>query len=366
MPPYNRDMRLTLQIHALPTEDQKAVLLETMERFNAAATFAARVGFEAGVFSQPSIHHRCYAEIRERFGLSAQMAVRAIGKAVETFKRDKKRLPEFRPRGAITYDERILGWKGLDRVSLWVLGGRMLLPIAYGEYQRGRLDRLKGQVDLVYRGGEFYLYATIDLPEGDAVEVHDFLGVDLGIVNIAADSDGNTYSGEQIEAVRRRHHRNRRSLQKRGTRSAKRRLKRLSGREARFRRDTNHRISKTLIQQAKGTGRGVALEELTHIRERTTVRAKDRARHSGWAFGQLRAFVEYKARLVGVPVVLVDPRDTSRTCAECGHCEKANRRSQAEFRCLACDHSTNADLNAARNVRARAVVSQLETRQAAA
>ncbi len=341
-------------------------MLETMERFNAAASHAARVGFEAGVFSQPSIHARCYSELRERYGLSAQMAVRAIGKAVEVFKRDRKHCPQFRPYGAITYDERILGWKGLDRVSLWALGGRMLLPIAYGEYQRERLERLKGQVDLVYRGGEFYLLASIDLPEGAPVEVCDLLGVDLGVVNLATDSDGAVYSGEAVERVRRRHHRNRRRLQTRGTRSAKRRLRRLSGREARFRRDVNHCISKALVHLAKGTARGIALEELTHIRERTTVRAKDRARHSGWAFSQLRSFVEYKAQLAGVVVVLVDPRDTSRTCAECGHCEKANRRSQAEFACRTCGHSANADLNAARNVRARAIVNWPTMRRAVA
>ena len=82
------------------------------------------------------------------------------------------------------------------------------------------------------------------------------------------------------------------------------------------------------------------------IRERTTVRAKDRAQHSGWAFAQLRAFVCYKAKLAGVPVVFVDARNTSRTCSACGHCEKGNRKSQAEFVCQHCGFSENADLNA--------------------
>ena len=170
-----------------------------MERSNEAASFAAKVGFEAGVSSQPSIHRRCYAEIRQRFGLSAQMAVRAIGKAVEAFAtlkaKGREECPGFRTRGAITYDERILSFKGLDRVSLWTLAGRMILPLAYGEYQGQRFDRIKGQVDLVYRDGRFYLYATVDLPEVTPIEPVDFLGVNLGIVNLATDSDGNTYSG---------------------------------------------------------------------------------------------------------------------------------------------------------------------------
>jgi putative transposase len=90
-----------------------------------------------------------YREIRERFGLSAQMAVRAIGKAVECFQRDKTKCPAFKPHGAVTYDERILGFKGVDRVSLWTMTGRMVLPLAYGEYQGQRFGRIKGQCDLV-------------------------------------------------------------------------------------------------------------------------------------------------------------------------------------------------------------------------
>lgn len=95
-------MKLTLQLQLLPDADQKPVLLDTRERFNAAALYVAKVGFEAGVFSPPSLHGRCYREIRARFGLSAQMAVRAIGKTVEVFARDKTTGPVFKPHGAVT------------------------------------------------------------------------------------------------------------------------------------------------------------------------------------------------------------------------------------------------------------------------
>lgn len=351
-------MKLTIQLQLLPAPDQKPNLLATMERFNEAATFAAKLGFEHVVFSQPSIHKLAYREIRERFGLSAQMAVRAIGKAVECFKRDRTKCPVFKPRSAVTYDNRILGFKGLDKVSLWTLAGRMILPLVYGEYQGERFDRMKGQVDLVYRGGKFFLYATVDVPDKAPIEVKDFLGVDLGIINIATDSDGESYSGEPVERTRRRHHENRKRFQKRGTKGAKKRLKKLAGREARFRKQENHRISKELVLKAKDTGRGIALEDLKGIRDRTTVRAEDRAKHSGWSFSQLRLFVEYKATLAGVPVVTVDPRNTSRTCNACGHCEKANRKNQAEFVCKHCGHSTNADRNAALNIRDRAAVNR--------
>lgn len=353
---YTVRMKLTLQMQLVTTAEQREVLLSTMERFNEAATFAARAGFEAGVFSQPSIHKLAYSAIRERFGLSAQMAVRAIGKAVEVFRRDKANCPSFRPRGAVTYDERILSFKGLDKVSLWTLSGRMVLAMIYGEYQGRRFDRIKGQVDLVYRSGKFFLYATVDLPDKAPIDPKDWLGVDLGIVNIATDSDGNTYSGEAVEKARRRRHESRRSYQKTGTKSAKRRLKKMARREANYRRNENHRISNELVRLAKGTDRGIALEDLKGIRDRTTVRAKDRAKHSGWAFAQLQAFVGYKAKLAGIPVAFVDARNTSRTCSACGHCEKGNRKSQSEFACKHCGFSENADRNAARNVRDRAVV----------
>src|ERR1043166_5606056 len=143
-------MKLTLQLQLLPDAAQRHRILQTIERVNEAATFAAKCGFDAGVFSQPSIHKLAYAEIRERFGLSAQMAVRAIGKAVECFARDKTACPVFKPHGAITYDERIFSFKGTDRVSLWALPqGRMIVTLLYGEYQKQRFDRIKGQADLV-------------------------------------------------------------------------------------------------------------------------------------------------------------------------------------------------------------------------
>ncbi|MGO8902309.1 MAG: zinc ribbon domain-containing protein, partial [Isosphaeraceae bacterium] len=81
---------------------------------------------------------------------------------------------------------------------------------------------------------------------------------------------------------------------------------------------------------------------------------EQRNRLSGWAFFQLRTFVEYKAAPAGVPVVAVDPRNTSRTCHECGHCEKANRKSQSEFECRACGHRSHADLVGARIIGSRA------------
>jgi putative transposase len=349
-------MKLTLQLKLVPTPAQHAALLATMRAFNAAASHAAQVGFADHVFTQLSIHRRCYRELRDRFGLSSQMAVRAIGKAVEVFKREKRQCPVFRPEGAMTYDERLLGWKGPAHVSLLTLQGRQIVAMVYGEYQAGYLSRLKGQVDLVYRDGAFFLYATIELPEETPIEPTRFLGVDLGIVNIATDSDGNAYTGEAIELVRQRHHTARQTYQATGTKSAKRRLKKMAGTQARFQRWANHGLAKRLVQYAKDTQAALSLEELTGIRDRMTVRKRQRAKQHNWSFRQLRTFLSYKAQRAGLLVVCVDPRNTSRTCSRCGFVDKRNRRSQAEFSCLRCGHTPHADTNAARNLATRALV----------
>jgi len=178
----------------------------------------------------------------------------------------------------MTYDERLLGWKGPAHVSLLTLHGRQVVAMVYGEYQAGFLKRLQGQVDLVYRDGTFFLYATIEIPEDAPMQPTRFLGVDLGIANIATDSDGHSYTGEAIETVRQRHHTARQTSQATGTKSAKRRLKQMAGKQARFQRWANHGLAKRLVQYAKDTKAALVLEELTNIRDRITVRKGQRAK----------------------------------------------------------------------------------------
>src|SRR5215510_5756718 len=108
----------------------------------------------------------------------------------------------------------------------------------------------------------------------------------------------------------------------------------MAGKQARFQRWVNHGIAKKLVQLAKDTKAALVLEELTHIRSRITARKRQRNKQSNWSFGQLRSFITYKAQQAGVPLVLIDPRNTSRECSRCGHVEKKNRRSQVEFLCL--------------------------------
>ena len=254
------------------------------------------------------------------------------------------------------FDQRMMSFKGVDRVSLLSLAGRVVVPFVMGKYQAERFSKAVGQCDLILRkDGKWFLLCVVDLPEGTPTSATDFIGVDLGIVEIATDSDGTAYSGKAVETVRRKHNLQRKRLGRRNTKGAKKKLKRVAGKEARFRKHTNHVLSKAIVESAKRTGRGIALEDLTHIRGRVTARGGDaRNRLGGWGFAQLRSFIEYKARLAGVFVVTVDPRNTSRTCSVCGHCEKANRKNQSEFLCRSCGHHANADENAARNLRAQA------------
>ena len=355
-------MKLTLQTQLLPTPKDAAKLMATVERFNEAATWLAAVAFERKLANKFELQKLCYAELRRRFGLSSQMAIRCIAQVVEAYKKDKDKRPKYRRHSAMPFDQRMVSFKGPDRVSLLTLEGRVIVPFIMGKYQAERFGFAKGQCDLVLRhDGKWFLLVTVEVPDGTKPPTTDFLGVDLGVINIAVDSDGRKHTSEKIEAKRVQYATRRRTLGKttRGARRSKRRhchkaIVRSKKREARYKRDLNHQISKQLVAKAKDTGRGIGMENLKGIRGRTRFRKRQRAKISGWSFFQLRSFVEYKATLAGVAFEGVDPRDSSRTCAECRHCDKTNRKSQSEFECGMCGHKAHADVNSARILGSRA------------
>jgi IS605 OrfB family transposase len=342
----------------LDIEDQDAALAATQRAFNAAATWIARVCWDEGIANINTAHHRVYGETRADFGLGAQLAVCARAKAVEAIKATKAKrretCPTFGPRGSIRYDARTYRLMSLDRVSLNTLQGRVVCRLVLGTRQYTMLVDPAwevGRADLVWCAGVYYLHLTQSREAPPEAEPDGgTLGVDLGIANLATDSEGEHFTGKIVHLVRTRYHLRRQRLQKMGTRNAKRRIRRMGQREARFQRDTNQRISKKLVQKATVARKALALEDLPGIRERTTVRRVHRYERHSWAFFQLRAHIAYKAAWAGVPVHLVDPRNTSRTCSACGHCEKANRKSQAEFLCQRCGFAANADYNAALNI----------------
>ncbi|MGZ7171812.1 MAG: transposase, partial [Halobacteriota archaeon] len=255
----------------LPTEEQKQQLLRTMERFNEACEFVSAYAYEHRRFGKVFLQRDLYYEIRHRFGLSAQLTVRAVGKVSESYKRERTARHHFNRHSAVVYDERILTFKSLDCVSILTLEGRIKVPVVIGEYAQLERRRVRGQADLIYRHGTFYLCAVVDASEDTPITPKGCLGIDMGVTNIATTSDGVQYTSEQADTTRTRYQRLRSTLQHVGTKSAKRHLKRVSGRERRFKTSLNHVIAKRIVQTAKDTERAIAVEDLTHIRARTTV-----------------------------------------------------------------------------------------------
>ncbi|MFI1563094.1 RNA-guided endonuclease InsQ/TnpB family protein [Streptomyces sp. NPDC020490] len=372
-------MKLVVQVKLMPTPAQATALDATLRACNEAASWVAEVAFAARDFRIFALRKRCYAEVRHRWRLGAQAAQHVVKKTADAYTvmratvnapasvkrsrkhRDVSRPVAFRPQSAQPYDDRMLSWQTASRtVALWTVEGR-LKQVAFTGSPR-QLDMLaryrRGESDLVKRDGAFFLHAVCEVPEA-ALNTGpvDFLGVDLGIVDIATTSDGEIMSGRQLNRCRVRDRALRSKLHGKKTKSAKRRARRRCRKEARRTRDINHKIAKRIVAEAERTGRGVGLEDLTGIRGRVRLGKPQRATLHTWAFAQLRRFIAYKARLAGVPVVYVDPAYTSRTCAECGHLDKANRVSQAWFACRACGFVDRADRNASRNIRARAWMS---------
>ena len=350
-------MKLIARIKLLPSKEQAKALKETLERANTACDAISTEAWHSKTFGQYALHQLTYHSIKESFGLSAQVVVRCVAKVADAYKLDRETKRTFKTYGAIAFDDRILSWyTDKQLVSIWTVAGRQKIAYTTGSRQKRLLESRLGETDLVFHKGNFYLLAMCEVPEPTPADVDEVLGVDFGIANLATDSDGQVYSGEQVEAKRQWYAERRATLQKVSTRSAKRKLRKMSGRQRRYQADVNHCISKLLVRKAQDTNRSLAIEELKGIRARTTVRKSQRAKHHNWAFRQLRTLVEYKAVIAGVRVLHVDPRDTSRTCAACGHCEKANRKSQSEFVCQSCHHSAHADLNAALNIQRLGIV----------
>jgi len=340
------------------------VLTATMRSFNEAATWIAQVCWSEKISNTNTAHHRVYQETRTRFGLGSQLAVCARAKAVEAIKSGKQRMkatcPTFGSRGAVRYDARTFRLMSLDRVSLSTMGPRIVCRMLPGPHQHALLVDPAwtiGGADLVWREGTYSLHITQNRATPATTGSGGVLGVDLGRTELATDSDGEYYSGAKVKGMRAYHRQRRRIVQKVGTHSARRKLRKTKRRESRFTRNTNHVISKALVAKAAMSCKELALEDLTGIGG-ANVRHEQRAEHHSWSFYELRQQITYKAAAASVPVVLVDPAYTSQACSGCGHCERANRRSQGSFLCRSCGVTMNADWNGARNIAYRAAVNQ--------
>ncbi|MEU8260316.1 transposase [Micromonospora sp. NPDC048999] len=364
-----------MQVRLFPDVGQEAALRDTLTLCNEAANLVSAEAYRTRVYGKQSLQRLTYGRLKG-MGLSAQPAIHVARKVAGTYtalkssilagnlgkpgsKRRRKAEAKpiaFRRDAAQPFDDRCLSWQIADRtVSIWAVGGRLnRVRFACSEQQYSTLvTHRKGESDLVHRDGKWYLYATCDIPDAQVKQPDGFLGVDLGIANIATTNDGTRHSGKGLNRVRHRNQRLRAKLQRIGTKSAKRLLKARRRKEARFATDTNHRIAKQIVAEAERTGRGIALENLTGIRDRVRLRRPQRVTLHSWAFHQLGQFIAYKAKRTGVALVHVNPAYTSQGCCACGHIAKANRLNQSTFRCTSCGFAEHADVNAARNIATR-------------
>jgi IS605 OrfB family transposase len=353
-------------------------LAATVGLANRQADVVSRVAFERCLprLREVDVRRLCYGDLKDA-GLGAQAAQHVIKKVVDAYtalragikagnlgrESSKRRVKAeskpivFRADGAVTYDDRMLSWNhDAQTVSIWTVHGRMKDVRFVGHPDQLKLlrEHRRGESDLVWRDGRWFLIATVDVPEPELVEPVDWIGVDRGIANLATTSDGLNFSGRRLSRYRRWHARKRTELQAKRTKSATRLLKRRAHRETRHARHVNHRIGKEVVAVAQRTGRGIALEDLQGIRDRVRLRRDQRATLTSWPFHHLGQVVEYKARRAGVPVLAVDARYTSQRCPRCGHTAKSNRSSRDWFCCRRCGLAGPADFVAAVNVRARA------------
>jgi IS605 OrfB family transposase len=331
-----------------PTPEQASEIDATLQAFAAACDFAADVARSIGSTNKVKVQHACYREIRERFGLSANLAIRAIARACAALKVPAKMHSKFTPT-SIDYDARIFAFQEWNwTFGLTLLTGRAKIATRLGDRQKSLLKGRKPTAAVLVkrRNGEYFLHVQLTDEAPPNIETDGVLGVDLGRRRIAVDSDGTIHEATEINRVRKHYPKVRRSAQAKGTRGSKRFLKRLSGREKRHQRAINHVISRRLVDKAKETRRTIALEDLSGIRERTKARKAQRYVQHSWSFYQLRQFVAYKAQDAGVPVVFVDPRNTSKRCHVCG---EIGHRDALLFSCT--NHGDfDADLNAALNI----------------
>jgi len=354
-------MKLTAKIKLDTTNEQFESLKQTMVIANKACNLISEQAWQSKTFGQYNLQKLIYYFVKDAFSLTAQVVIQCITKVADSYKLDKDTQRKFKLLGAITYDSRILSWKTDKQfVSIWSTKGRLKIPYLCGERQKEILKFQQGETDLVLIGGVFYLHTTCNIENPMPEDFKDVIGVDRGIKNIATLSTGDNFAANHLLSVRCRYRNIRKKLQKKGTVSAKRLLKKRKRKESRFATHTNHVISKAIVAKAKDTKSSIILEDLKNIRKRTTVRKKQRTTHHSWGFHQLAQFIEYKALLAGVSVIYIDPRNTSRECIACGCIDKANRKSQSVFSCVKCGYTANADINAAMVIanRGRAAVNQ--------
>jgi putative transposase len=386
-------MDRTVKIQLKPTPEQAQVLTETLEQFTHAFNSVVAYGWQNKERNGVKLHHATYRDTKVACpGLVSDLLIQARVKATETVKsaltwqaknladypkrvakaqKKNKPVPTFKPVKCpqsklcpVRYNVHTytFNWEK-QVVRLSTTHGKMSIPFRIPSHSARYYGHAVATADLCYRHGKFWLHVVVSVPEPAIPKNSEVIGVDLGLNRPAVTSNRHFLGSRHWKEVDRRRFRLKRKLQSKGTKSAKRHLKKLSGKALRFHRDCDHVLSKRMVQSVP-QGSTMVLENLTHIRDTSkTGRGKQnknvankRKLHS-WTFAQFHSLLAYKAQEGGIAVVKVDPRHTSQTCSRCGYQHRSNRRSQSLFLCRQCGYCLNADLNASYNIREKYLTS---------
>ncbi|MBC8164169.1 MAG: IS200/IS605 family element transposase accessory protein TnpB [Roseiflexaceae bacterium] len=360
---YIPHMRRTIRLQLTPSTTQAANLAETSRQFTAVFNAVCMVGWAEQITNGVKLHHATYYPLKAAYpALVSDLLVQARVKATEAVKSAfvlhkqgrTTRMPVSKacpPRYNVhTYK---VDWES-QTVRMSMIGGRQTIRFDIPAYTAAYAGYPTDSADLLFRHGRWWLHVVVTIPAPAVAPTEQVVGVDLGIVRPAVTSNNRFLGKRAWKAIEGKLFHLKRALQKKGTKSAKRHLRRVRGKQARIRRTNDHILSKQIVQSVEPGGT-IVLENLTDLRKRTKMRkrtATSRRVHA-WSFAQLKAFIAYKAEARGCTVVAVDPRHTSQACSCCGHTARNNRRSRGRFVCRACGVELHADLNAARNIAAK-------------
>jgi IS605 OrfB family transposase len=322
-----------------------------MRAYSEAFSLSAKWGFENQSWNKVNNHNATYKPTRQSIPeLPSSLVQGARDCACEALKAVKcKKLPERKPLAAMRYNQRVITVNLIHGIAtIASTNGRIkaafYIPSHYRDYLSWTIK--SSTISYDRRNKVFYLHVSLEHSDPEKAKDHVVLGIDRGIVNIAVCSNNTFYNSKMIKNRRARYAYLRKELQSKGTRSAKRKLKRLAGRERRFVADVNHCISKQIVNSEYTV---FALEDLSKIRVQKRRGKEFDRKLNNWSFYQLEQFVGYKAVTLGKHILLVDARYTSQKCSNCGHTYKGNREGSA-FRCRKCGFQLHADLNASRNI----------------
>ncbi len=334
--------------------------MNTMLIGNEICNYISEQAFKHKIFKRFDLHKLVYYDCRSKFKkIYSDFIICCIQKVATSYENDITIQHIFRDTGALAFGKNILRYNFEHKsISIWTINKRKQINFSCTDYQLNLLQNNKiGESKLFYKKGTFYLIPCYKLPHPKVSSPKDFLGADLGVNNIVTTSDRKKYDSKEIKRIRYKRQYQRNQLQAKQTKSAKRRLKKISGKEQRYTQQINHIISNELVELAKSTDRAIVLEDLTNIRSRTKTNAKGTAKqiHLNWPYKKIRAYIEYKAKRVGVKVIIISPRYTSQECSCCGHIDKLNRKGP-NFKCLSCGVPCDSDINASYNIKYKGMI----------